>query len=258
MDSAQVSRYLDRIGATMAIGQAPDRELLAGLQRAHLRTVPFENLSIHLGEPIVLAEADLFAKIVDRRRGGYCYEANGLFASLLTALGFEVDLLAARVFGGDRFGPPFDHLALRVRADEPLLVDVGFGRFAMEPLRLAAGADQLDPAGTFRIEAAGPDLDVIMDGQPQYRLDTRAYRLSDFGPTNFWQSTSPESHFTKSLTCSLPTAEGRITLSGDRLIVSSGAERTERRLDGDAAVLGAYREWFGIDLDRVPRVSDQS
>ncbi len=99
MDDAHVDAYLDRIGARRP--ERPDHAALRVLQRSHLGAVPFENLSIHLGEEIVLDADALVAKIVDRRRGGFCYELNGAFAALLRSLGFEVTLLAARVFDGE-------------------------------------------------------------------------------------------------------------------------------------------------------------
>jgi N-hydroxyarylamine O-acetyltransferase len=244
-----VNRYLERIGVDRP--NHPDLDGLRRLQLAHLRTVPFENLSIHLDEPIVLTEAALFAKIVDRRRGGFCYELNGLFAALLTALGYEVDLLAARVFGSGTFGPPFDHLALRVNLGDPWLVDVGFGRFADAPLRLNTTAGQPAAGGVFHIETAD-DIIVDQDGEHQYRLDPRPYALTDFAPTCWWQQTSPDSHFTRALTCSLPTESGRVTLSGSRLITTTDGERVEQTLESADAVLVAYRTHFGIMLDRVP------
>src|SRR5579863_4375985 len=94
------------------------------LQLAHLRAVPFENLSIHMGEPILLSLETLFQKIVARRRGGFCHELNGAFAGLLDALGYPVQILSARVFGSAGLGPPFDHMALRVDLEHPWLVDV--------------------------------------------------------------------------------------------------------------------------------------
>jgi len=249
-----VDDYLARIGAARPGG--PDLRALRDLQRAHLLAVPFENLSIHLGEPIVLNQADLVTKVVGRRRGGFCYELNGAFAGLLTALGFTVSLLSARVFGADqRPGPPFDHLTLRVDLAEPWLVDVGFGRFAMAPLRLSSAEDQADPSGTFRV-ADSPsghgEFDVFQDGEPAYRVDPRPYALTDFGPTCWWQQTLPGSHFRESLTCSICTCSGRVTLSGDRLIVTAHGQREERVLVGDAEILAAYRRYFGIVLDRVP------
>ncbi|MER7848509.1 arylamine N-acetyltransferase [Kitasatospora sp. NPDC096077] len=245
--------YLERIG--VADPGAPTEANLARLQWAHLRAVPFENLSIHLGEPVVLDPAALVAKVVDRRRGGFCYELNGAFAELLRSLGYRVSLLAARVFDRERLGPPFDHLALRVDLAEPWLVDVGFGRFSHQPLRLDERGEQADPQGVFTIVPGGPywELDVLMDGAPQYRLDPRPYPLADFGPTCWWQSTSPQSPFAKGATCTLPTGDGgRITLSGHRLIrTAPDGTRDERRLT-DAEALAAYREHFGIVLDRLP------
>src|SRR5215216_6410072 len=108
-----IPAYLDRINYHGAID--PTAAALRELHRAHLLAVPFENLDIHLGRPIVLEQQALFAKIVTRRRGGFCYELNGLFALLLRDLGFDVTLLAAGVARADgSFGPEFDHLTLLV------------------------------------------------------------------------------------------------------------------------------------------------
>jgi len=250
-----VEGYLARIGLA-APPPAADLDGLRVLQRAHLGTVPFENLSIHLGEPIDLT--NLTDKIITRRRGGFCYELNGAFSALLSDLGYTVTLHSARVWGGKRWGPPFDHLALRVELDEPWLVDVGFGRFAQRPLRLDVRAPQDDPAGVFTLEDRDfGDVEVVLDGEPQYRVDPRPYALADFGPTSWWQSTSAQSHFTRSLTCSMLTVDGgRVTLSGARLIRNApDGARDETTLEGDEAVLAAYREHFGLVLDRVPRVT---
>jgi N-hydroxyarylamine O-acetyltransferase len=241
--------YLERIGA--ARPAAPDLDGLRELQLAHLYAVPFENLSIHLGESIVLDQEALVDKVVRRRRGGFCYELNGAFKALLTELGYRVSLLSARVHGKDgRPGPPLDHMALRVDLAEPWLVDVGFGQFATGPLRLNDRDDQ--PEG-YRITE---ELDVVSEGKPVYRIDPGVYELADFVPTCWWQQTSPDSHFRRSLTCSILTSTGRATLSGDRLIITEDAERTERTLATDAEILAAYRTYFGVDLDRVPTVTE--
>jgi N-hydroxyarylamine O-acetyltransferase len=253
-----VEDYLTRIGVARPV--SADLQALADLQAAHLLAVPFENLSIHLGEPIVLDQAGLVAKVVRMRRGGFCYELNGAFAGLLTALGFRVSLLSARVFGaGAQPGPPFDHMTLRVDLAEPWLADVGFGRFATQPLRLIFSGDQPDPNGTFRVvesPSGHGDLDIFHDGEPAYRVDPRPYALPDFAPTCWWQQTAPGSHFRESLTCSISTRSGRITLSGDRLIVTEDGHREERTLTGDAEILAAYRRYFGITLDRVPVIDE--
>jgi N-hydroxyarylamine O-acetyltransferase len=256
VDDKLVGDYLSRIGCPPP--DRPDAAALSSLHLAHQMTVPFENLSIHLGEPIVLAEDDLLAKVVARRRGGFCYELNGAFALLLTALGFEVERVAARVYGGGGLGPPFDHMALVVRAADgsgPWLADVGFGSHSTFPLQLEDSGEQYDPAGTFRVEAAPDgDLDVLKDSEPAYRLERRARSLDDFVPTCWWQQTSPQSHFRAGLICSLLTADGRISLSGRTLITTAGDSRTEDELTDDAAVLATYRDRFGVALDRVPEL----
>jgi N-hydroxyarylamine O-acetyltransferase len=256
MDDERVEAYLDRIGT--ARPTRPDLDALRVLQRAHLGAVPFENLSIHLGEPVRLDEAALLAKLVDRRRGGFCYELNGAFAMLLEALGYQVTLHSARVCGGGCFGVPFDHLALRVELDSPWLVDVGFGRFSHYPVRLDVRDAQPDPDGVFEVvehanRVGPPDLSVSRNGGWEYRLDQRPYDLEDFVPTCWWHETSPDSHFTRSLTCSRLTDDGRITLSGHTFITTAGEVRTDRTLTDDET-LAAYRDEFGIVLDQVPRV----
>lgn len=245
-------RYLDRIGfeAEPEVGV----ETLRELHRLHQLAVPFENLDIHLGTPIVLEPEALFAKIVERRRGGFCYELNGLFGELLQALGFQASLLAASVYMGPLgLGPPLDHLALVVDLGERWIADVGFGRHSVYPLSLDSREPQDDPAGVFRVVDAGDgEVDVVQDEQPVYRLDLRPRRLADFAPTSWWQQTSVDSHFTAGPTCSLMTPDGRVTLADDRLITTEGDTRTERVVEGATERLDLYRTTFGFTLDRLP------
>src|SRR5260221_3367797 len=159
-----VAAYLERIGYQGPLN--PNAETLRALHVAHLYTVPFENLDIGLGRPLSLELPALFDKIVTGRRGGFCYELNGLFAWLLQSLGYGVTHLSARTKSPDgSFGPEFDHLALRVvcpqaggdpvqpwLSDEPWLADVGFGDSFVEPLRLEAGRDQSQGRRTFWLE----------------------------------------------------------------------------------------------------------
>jgi N-hydroxyarylamine O-acetyltransferase len=252
VDDMDIDAYLDRLG--VARPAAPDLATLRHLQERHLSAVPFENLSSHLGEPVELAEDALFAKIVHRRRGGFCYELNGLFVALLRALGYDASLHAAQVFHADgTLGPSLDHAAIVVSLDEDWLVDVGFGRFARHPLRLSAVDGQPDPEGEFLVlDAPHGDLDVLLDGKPQYRLERRPRPLADFIPMAWWQTTSPESHFTRSLTCSRPTSQGRVTLSGDKLIETVDGVRNELRLPSSRAVRAAYRVYFGMTLTHLP------
>jgi len=231
-----IDAYLKRINYSGSL--APTAETLRALQVAHLKTVPFENLSIHAKEPIVLEENALFAKIVERRRGGYCYEANGLFAALLRALGFDVAMLAAGVAkkeGG--FGPQFDHMTLIVTLVERWLSDVGFGDSFVEPLLLDSREEQLQGSRSFRIVDDGDHLILMRrnegsDWQPQYRFTLQPYTFADYEETSMWHQTSPDSHFTQNRICSLATDDGRVTLTGMRLITTSGPQqlREERTL----------------------------
>jgi N-hydroxyarylamine O-acetyltransferase len=272
MDSAQVDAYLHRMGAEHPAW--PTLDVLRDLHLRHLQTVPFENLSVHLGQEIVLEEKRLLDKLVGARRGGFCYELNGLFGALLAALGFDVSLLAARVYGPEGLlGIPYDHLVLRVRTVDggEWLADVGFGAHSHYPLAFEARGEQEDPGGTFRIVEAGPDaagvrgghggvraadLDVFVDGRAQYRVEVRPRVLGDFVAGAWWHSTSPQSHFTRSLVCSRVTEDGgRITLSGRKFKVTAvDGTREERELATDEEVLGVYRDRFGIVLDAVPMV----
>jgi N-hydroxyarylamine O-acetyltransferase len=254
MDEDTALAYLSRIAVTPPV--AADAAALRILHRAHQVAVPFENLSIHLSEPISLDEASLVDKIVRSRRGGFCYELNGGFALLLQALGAQVTRLAARVHGDGQIGPPFDHLALAVRLPDgsgPWLADVGFGSHSDFPLLLDSRSEQQDPAGRFRLtDTEHGDVDVLRNGEPQYRVELRERSLADFVPTCWWQQTSPSSHFTGSTICSRLTDDGRISISGRTLIRTSGPARTEQQLASDDDLLAAYRDQFGIVLSRVP------
>jgi N-hydroxyarylamine O-acetyltransferase len=190
--------------------------------------------------------------VVMRRRGGFCYELNGLFCALLRDLGFHVTMLSAevaRTAGG--FSAEFDHLALRVDLDEPWLVDTGFGNGFRLPVRLNDTADQPQGTSTYRIVSDG-DYRVLMrrdaggDWTPQYRFKLQPHALADFADRCLYQQTSPESHFTQGRICTLATPEGRVTLSGMRLIETSPAGRTETDLTGEAEYAAALRERFGV------------
>ncbi|WP_327414752.1 arylamine N-acetyltransferase family protein [Streptomyces sp. NBC_01233] len=258
LGTARTDAYLRRLGA--ARPARPTAASLRELHLRHLRTVPFENLSIHLGEDLVLTRDAVFDKIVTARRGGICYELNAGFAELLGALGHRVELLQARVYGKDgALGVPYDHLALRV--DGRWLADVGFGDHTAHPLDLDEPGEQKDPGGVFLVrparadgEGAGGDLDVLHDGVPVYRLETRPRVLADFRTGAWWHRTSPESGFTKGPVCSRLTEDGgRITLRDHTLIATSAdGDRTEEELATDEEVRAAYRTEFAIVLDRLP------
>jgi N-hydroxyarylamine O-acetyltransferase len=246
-----IDAYLQRIGYLGA--RTPSAETLRQLQVAHLQTVPFENLSIHWGEPIILDDEALFDKVVRRRRGGFCYELNGLFAALLRESGFQVTMLAAEVMGRDGFGPAFDHMALMVSAPLPQrwLVDVGFGDSFREPLRLDERGEQTDGERVYRIDVEGDRFTLWQrEGREQwtaqYRFRLQPYEYADYAEMCHFHQTSPESHFTQRRVCSLATAQGRMTLSELRFITTENGRRQEQTLQDEDEFVHVLRARFGI------------
>ncbi|HSP07493.1 MAG TPA: arylamine N-acetyltransferase [Acidobacteriota bacterium] len=246
-----VKAYLKRIGYRGSM--EPDARTLLDLHRAHMFTVPFENLDIHLGRPIVLNDEALFEKIVARRRGGFCYELNGLFCALLRALGFQVSMLCARVARAeDDFGPPFDHMTLLVQLDRPWIADVGFGDSFIEPLLLEPKLRQYQWGRTCRILSSGEDLLYQSRSSKgrwnsEYKFGLTPYQYEDFGEMCLYHQTSPQSSFTRKRVCSRATPDGRVTISDRKLILTRNGVRVERELkDGEYAV--ALREYFGVVL----------
>ena len=247
-----IEAYLARIDYRGSL--APTAETLRELQIAHLLAVPFENLSIHAKEPIVLEDEALFAKIVGRRRGGFCYEANGLFAALLRELGFDVAMLSAGVADAEGgFGPDFDHMALMVSLDRRWLVDVGFGDSFLAPLLLDDRGEQVEGERAYRILPDGAHLilarrDKGEEWKAQYRFTLQPRQYADYAEMCRHQ-TSPQSHFTRARICSRATREGRITLSEMRLITTSkDGGRQERILTSQEEYEGILREHFGVEM----------
>jgi N-hydroxyarylamine O-acetyltransferase len=242
--------YLKRINYQGPL--EPTLQTLQALHEAHMLTVPFENLDIHLGRKILLDKESLWQKIIEQGRGGFCYELNGLFAWLLRALGFQVDLLSASVAhpsGG--FGPEFDHLTLQVHLAEDWLADVGFGDSFRQPLRMQPSLTQTQEWGSYRLERDQTHWILqTWDAawKPAYRFTLQPHILTDFTEMCHYQQTSPASHFTQKRICSIATRTGRITLSDQRLITTTYGERKEQILSNREEYDAALAEHFGIIL----------
>jgi N-hydroxyarylamine O-acetyltransferase len=252
-----VPAYLARISYDGPV--VPTLPVLQEVHLAHLRSVPFENLDIHLGQPISLAEEDLFCKVVQRRRGGFCYELNGLFAALLREMGYEVTLLAAQFPLPDGRVPiEFDHLVLRVEAPgmAPVLADIAAGRRSFAtPLAINSDEAQRQPVAgaNFRLlpeEGAMRLWRREGDGEWErvYRFTWQPRQLADFEPGSLYHQTSPDSDFTRKRVCTRMTGDGRITLADHVLITTRNGNRQEEHLPDDAAWTAALQTHFGIDL----------
>jgi N-hydroxyarylamine O-acetyltransferase len=246
--------YLERMGYRGRVRPSPD--VLRRLHLRHLLSIPFENLDIHLGRPIILSENAFYDKIIKHHRGGFCYELNGLFAILLDNLGFKVSMLSARVARKNgEFSPNFDHMTLLVQLKHPWLVDVGFGDSFTEPKRLNISDPQADRGKDYRFTrkdgwtllSRRPKRNGVWE--PQYLFSLRPRNLEDFNPRCRWQQTSPNSHFKKGSICTRLTSNGRLTLTDTKFIVTRSGRKTERLLKNREEFAAPLRRHFGIDLN---------
>lgn len=256
-----VEAYLRRIGYQGS--REPSLATLRGLQQAHMRSVPFENIDIYFKRRrLDLDEVAFFNKVVCERRGGFCYELNGLFAWLLRQLGFDAQYLSGRVIAKGAEGPEFDHLLLFVPVEgRRMIADAGFGDSSRLPLDLDETGPQGDPPGAWRVQR-DPDGDWTMSGRGTtgkwagaYRFTLRPRRLDEFAAMCLHHQTSPNSHFTQGHVCSRATLEGRITVSGNRLIVMSDGKRTITRVPDDAAWRKLLRESFEVEFGELGPVA---
>lgn len=255
-ESVNVEAYLSRIGLERRDIRC-DLETLRTLQLHHLLNVPFENLDIHWKVPIVLDTERFYAKIVENRRGGYCYELRGLFNELLKALGYHTHFVSGRVFRGERgFSPDFDHMAIVVKiGDDEYLTDVGFGDFSSVPLKLDPTKEQTDREGAFYArptENGEFEIEKLIDGKwtPELLFGRSDHDLQKFADRNEFQQHSPDSHFTTRKICSILTAEGRKTLTNNKFIVTSKGERTETDVPSVAKFREILMREFGIREDK--------
>lgn len=251
-----IDSYLRRIGYCGS--REPTAETLKQLHLAHMFAVPFENLDILLGRPITLSLPLFYDKIIQHRRGGFCYELNGLFGWLLEQLGFTVVHLSARVFNGSQPGPEFDHLVLLVEMEERLIVDVGFGDSFLEPLSLDSGAEDVQYGCSYRLIKSGPDRLLqrrrTSTWESQYIFSLAPHQLTEFSTMCQYQQTSPESAFKRKSLCSLATRDGRITLSKNRLIITTGGQRQEQTVADEKEYRNLLKSKFGIEFEKGIRV----
>ncbi len=248
-----VEEYLKRIQFTGRI--KTDIETLKALHRQQLYFIPFENLDIWNKQEIILDINQLENKIINNRRGGFCYELNGLFYELLKQIGFDVKMIAARVYNlvGD-LGQEYDHMALIVQLDKTYLVDVGFGASFHEPLLLETGTIQKDVNHYFKIEEYDKGYLCLYwseDGvkfTKKYLFTLDRKELSDFIPMCNYHQFSPESIFTQKTICTKAWKNGRITLSDHKLITTIGNTKHEKLIMDEDELNKILEEKFDIYL----------
>ncbi len=232
-------KYLGRIEINQTKIQ-PNLANLQLLQKQHLLKVPFENLDIHWKNPIVLDVENFYKKIIEQKRGGFCYELNGLFYELLNKIGFQSKIISARVFGRDgNFGAEYDHLAILTKIDDDeYLVDAGFGDFSVKPLRFSLDIEQTDENGVFLIKKYDENYFEVVkkDGeiwQSEYIFKNLERNLSEFAEMCNFQQTSPKSHFTQAKLSSILTKNGRKTLTNTKFIKTVNAEKIEVTINSE-------------------------
>jgi len=253
--ASDVARYFDKIGYAGPF--TPTRDVLARIALAHTTTIPFENLDPLAGKIVALDVPSLFGKLVEERRGGYCFEHNLLLVHALEDLGFRVKPLAARV----RYNVPPDavtprsHMLVLVReGGEDLVVDVGFGGLTLTGvLRLGTTEPQTTPHERFRFVREPEAEDIVMEAEvggawkPLYRFDLQRQHAVDYAVTSHFLCTSPTSHFRRTVIAARATPNGRFALRDTALSAYRNDGTLEKRTLASAAEIRAALEGpFGI------------
>ena len=246
-------KYLDRIKYTG--GLKPNLNLLKRLQKNHLLNIPFENLDIHNKVPIELNIDRIYEKIVQNNRGGFCYELNGLFYELLHSLGFRVKRISARVYNKDNgYSPEFDHFTIIAKiGNADYLTDVGFGEFIFEPIELKLGKIQNDDRGRYLFDIYEDGylrVNKIEDGTstPEFIFKKVERELVEYKEMCEYHQSNPNSHFMKKRLISLPTINGRITISGNILKVTENKKVIEKELENETEFEKALWDKFKITI----------
>lgn len=236
LSSVQVQQYLKRIGLESSMIE-PTFETLHTLHKQHLRSIPYENFDIIEQKPLNLSIDALFEKIVRNKRGGFCYELNILFASLLQSLGFGVEFLSANLWKDEQWGPQYDHCILNVTCPEnqqkKWIADVGNARWFQEPMLLSDDSELEEYGYTYHFTKRN---DVYFftkkecnneESVMQYRFTNISHKSSEFVEICRWKETASESWFTQNIIYSIATPAGRKILSDTQFTYITNGERKE-------------------------------
>ncbi len=252
-----LNSYLKRLG--VAEVKHPSLGFLTELQSQHIQSIPFEDLDIPDRARIELNLRKIYNKIIPTKRGGFCYELNGLFHWLLTKLGYKVDMLSAKVYNNQKkeFGPEFDHMALLVHLkkgllDKDFLVDVGFGDSFRAPIEMPNGKVE-DVSGKYRIINRKNNLYELqkkLEGHwaAQYCFTTIPQKFENFKDMCAFQQEDSESHFRTRMICTIATENGRVTLSNNSLTITENNSKTKLEFDGEIEFYYLLKKYFDIEL----------
>ncbi|MEZ5416044.1 MAG: arylamine N-acetyltransferase [Vicinamibacterales bacterium] len=252
LTDAQLDRYFARVGYDGPRGAS--LRTLRDLHRAHLLAIPYENLDIHLGVPLTLDAEAMFAKLVDERRGGWCYEMNGVFGRVLETLGFDVRYLSGAVGRAARgWRAHGNHLVLVVTLDRPWIADVGFGDGFLTPLPLEPGAYRQDFL-EYRVSRDGPWWRVhnhAFGGADGFDFTLTPRAPGDFAAQCHELQTSPDSPFVTTTVCERFEPGGLVILRGATLREVRPAGTTDRVLNDAAEFETVLRDRFALHIQDV-------
>lgn len=261
-DELDLDAYLARIGGDNGrLGElAPDLRTLTALHRAHVLSIPFENLDVALGRPVPLDLKSLQSKLVRRRRGGYCYEQNSLLAAALERIGFQVAGRGARNRTRGATLLPVTHALLVVEIEgEQWLTDVGFGwQGPLEPVPLRAGARVEQGGWTFGIGVEGEGIHVLRSLRPHgwtdlYAFSPQTLYPGDFTVMNHFSSSHPESRFLGQVVAQRPGVDVRRALVRETLTTVGTDGGTEERVVTADELAATLERDFGIEIDGEER-----
>ena len=247
------NKYLKRIKFTGNINV--DNETLIDLHEHHIMHVPFENIDIHYKKSFDLEFDQVFKKIVDNQRGGFCYELNYLFSNLLNELEFSSKIISSQVFTATGVpGPLYDHMSIYIKTDKEYLADVGFGDLFIRPLEIKEGV-QTDGRSFFKIEKYDAENYLLLmsnddiDFQKKYIFNLTEVDVECFQPLCFDKQTNPYSYFVQNIICTKPTTTGRVTIFNNKLIETSENGRLETILVDDNDLKDQLAKRFDIVIN---------
>lgn len=250
-----IQKYLDRIKYYSEVELS--KEVIFRLQKQHLLNIPFENLDIHFGTKIKLDLDKIFQKIIIEKRGGFCYELNSLFNELLKEIGFNTFLISGRVYNENgTYGQEFDHMAIIAMLESKIyLVDVGFGKFTLEPLEIVTDIAQIDNYGTFIIDRFDDNNYRVnkLKGElrkPEYIFNLNRRQLTEFEEMCDFHQSSQNSHFTKNKVISLADINGRITLT-DNIFKITKEDKTDTIKFEKSEFENYLTKYFSVQIEKT-------
>jgi N-hydroxyarylamine O-acetyltransferase len=245
-----INKYLNRINYKNQ--PSVNVQTLFELHENHVFNVPFENLDIYSKILFDLDINNIYKKIIDYKRGGFCYELNFLFCWLLFNLGFKSRIISARIYDElGRPGPEYDHMCIFIEIDhKKYLADVGFGDLFLKPLEIKDGI-QSDGRNQFKTEKINEVDHVLLmaygefDFQKKYLFNLNEVKINDFEGLCYHKQTNPLSYFVQNTICTKPTKSGRLTLFNNKL-TKKGSDKFELIIYDDEQLRIALWTFFNI------------